>query len=115
MNADLRHKWTEALRSGEYPQGTGALKTQSGYCCLGVAAAACFPDRVIELSPYSITVKDANGNPSGFTGCLPVDVSQELGISASQHSDLISLNDTGYPFNFIADRIDQWEAEDNIV
>lgn len=35
--ADVR-KWIEALRSGEYQQGKGALHpTAATYCCLGVA------------------------------------------------------------------------------
>jgi hypothetical protein len=38
---ELRRKWLEALRSGEFQQGTGALKRKIGsdrfeYCCLGV-------------------------------------------------------------------------------
>lgn len=33
---DKVQAWTDALRSGEYPQGRGALRTPGGYCCLGV-------------------------------------------------------------------------------
>jgi hypothetical protein len=29
-------KWDTALRSGEYKQGVDRLKTEHGYCCLGV-------------------------------------------------------------------------------
>jgi hypothetical protein len=46
MNADIRAKWTAALRSGEYQQGltalrqyadvNGRLTEQQEYCCLGV-------------------------------------------------------------------------------
>ena len=31
--------WVEALRSGKFKQGKGALLTGEGYCCLGVACA----------------------------------------------------------------------------
>lgn len=31
-----RKKWVEALRSGEYEQGTRFLKDGETYCCLGV-------------------------------------------------------------------------------
>lgn len=38
---EFKAKWTEALRSGEYPQGKRALQvrgdSEEGYCCLGVA------------------------------------------------------------------------------
>lgn len=37
MNEDFKKKWVEALRSGKYPQARGHLRTDSGYCCLGVA------------------------------------------------------------------------------
>ena len=36
MKAELKAKWVEALRSGEYEQGEGALKKGNSYCCLGV-------------------------------------------------------------------------------
>lgn len=36
MNPEIKARWIEALRSGEYPQCRGSLKTQDGYCCLGV-------------------------------------------------------------------------------
>ncbi len=36
MNEEIRDKWTTALKSGEYEQSRGHLKTFLGYCCLGV-------------------------------------------------------------------------------
>lgn len=36
MNPEVKAKWVAALRSGEYQQGTGALKSDDKYCCLGV-------------------------------------------------------------------------------
>lgn len=37
MDAELKQKWIAALRSGDYAQGTHALRTPSGrMCCLGV-------------------------------------------------------------------------------
>lgn len=41
MRADVRDKWVEALRSGEYKQGVANLKYAGSdgvesYCCLGV-------------------------------------------------------------------------------
>lgn len=38
---DFKSKWLEALRSGDYIQGTGCLKNthpSETYCCLGVGA-----------------------------------------------------------------------------
>lgn len=37
FNPEIKAKWVAALRSGEYPQCTGALTNGiGGYCCLGV-------------------------------------------------------------------------------
>lgn len=37
MKPKIKRQWVDALRSGEYEQGArGTLKSESGYCCLGV-------------------------------------------------------------------------------
>ena len=36
MNPEIKKRWVEALRSGEYRQGKIRLKGSSGFCCLGV-------------------------------------------------------------------------------
>lgn len=37
MDAELKAKWIDALRSGEYKQARATLRDNSGaYCCLGV-------------------------------------------------------------------------------
>ncbi len=36
MDTNLKSKWIDALRSGEFKQAQGSLKHDDGYCCLGV-------------------------------------------------------------------------------
>lgn len=36
MNPEVKVRWLEALRSGKFKQGNGALCNEGGYCCLGV-------------------------------------------------------------------------------
>ena len=37
MNPQVKEKWVNALRSGDYSQNTdGRLRNQNGFCCLGV-------------------------------------------------------------------------------
>ena len=36
MDADLKAKWLEALRSGKYEQTQGTLRDGDAFCCLGV-------------------------------------------------------------------------------
>lgn len=49
MNPEIKEKWLEALRSGDYQQGTGRLKTIDGkFCCLGVLCDLYAKERGIE-------------------------------------------------------------------
>jgi len=36
MNPEVKQKWIDALRSDKYEQGSGKLRSVTGYCCLGV-------------------------------------------------------------------------------
>lgn len=36
MNQEIKQKWIDALRSGEYQQGRGRLCGSGAFCCLGV-------------------------------------------------------------------------------
>lgn len=36
MKENIKDLWVEALKSGQYKQTTNYLKTNEGYCCLGV-------------------------------------------------------------------------------
>lgn len=36
MNKQVKQKWIDALRSGEYQQDKFTLKSPKGFCCLGV-------------------------------------------------------------------------------
>jgi hypothetical protein len=52
MNPELKTKWLEALRSGNYAQTKETLKDKRGYCCLGVlcdaVGAECLATKVDE-------------------------------------------------------------------
>src|SRR3954466_11512237 len=75
MDANLKTKWVEALRSGEYNQCRGNLKSPDGFCCLGVLAQISglqFEDRA---SAHRVVTDD-----DASTGYRPV-------------SDLIGVKD----------------------
>lgn len=36
MKTEIKQAWLDALRSGAYQQGTGALRIAGEHCCLGV-------------------------------------------------------------------------------
>jgi hypothetical protein len=51
MNPVIKAQWVKDLRSGEFPQGCGYLKSGGKYCCLGVLCAQAVKAEVIEESP----------------------------------------------------------------
>jgi hypothetical protein len=66
---EFKQKWVEALRSGEYEQGSDALYKGGKYCCLGVACVvAGIPKETIEGESYiSWYAKDIPGVIRGDT------------------------------------------------
>jgi hypothetical protein len=109
-NQENIRKWVEALRSGEYEQGTGRLKTRDGsYCCLGVACD--ISGLVTESSrvPYLIhedrrpfptfEFTDASGDTQREEYGLPVVVAEWLG-----------LEDSDVP---LAEREAEWDGDDD--
>lgn len=122
MNAEMKAKWLEALRSGKFSQAQGILKVnplngEPGYCCLGV---------LCEISGYG-TWKDDNDYSSPLTpeeqaqcekmgdyattdeasGELSSVLLHRFGMTHGQQSELIDLNDAqGANFATIADYIE---------
>jgi hypothetical protein len=75
----LVHRWTGALRSGEYAQAKGYLRTPKGYCCLGVACNLLRPDGWLEearLSESGFSFLSPHSWPSSVA--LPADVASLL-------------------------------------
>jgi hypothetical protein len=107
MNKIVKKKWLKALRSGEYKQGGGRLRSGNKYCCLGV---------LCDLTPevkWVTNIVDASarylvesGTQQVF-GFLPVDLREKLGISPDEQKELSLLNDNGYTFEEIANVIEE--------
>lgn len=82
MRRDIKEKWVAELRSGKYKQGTGYLRRNDEFCCLGVLCELAVADEVIApavaptvskdyyryLAPLSNTYIDEHGTaaPDGF-------------------------------------------------
>lgn len=95
--------WVDALRSGEYKQGKGALQSGDSFCCLGVAC--------IVAEKHGVPVEKVHGRVLGSHLSLQVGVQRWLGLSDctgiySKGTSLAGLNDTGVPFSEIADIIE---------
>jgi hypothetical protein len=123
VNLEIKARWIAALRSGQYRQGTGALcrLDESGdpsYCCLGVLTRLAEDDGVVRTDD-----RDAKSDLSGKLWF--VDTDNATGTSAfyltpavrrwsglTGHNPtaggflLTHLNDEGYTFAEIADKIE---------
>lgn len=94
MDAQLKRKWIEALRSGEYVQGhTFLLNDRGAMCCLGVLATIQGCD--LEDLPYQERRTDTL--PRGFNA----------GLDGGTREHLACMNDDGKSFPEIADYIEK--------
>lgn len=115
MNELVKTLWTDALRSGEFKQGNGHLRTgQDNYCCLGV---------LCELYRREVGGEWQTQHGNVFTFASSQDMSEvtlttdvwewaELPVAdpavGEDHRNLSSYNDSGTNFDKIADLIEQY-------
>lgn len=97
--------WADALESGEYVQGKGALKrsTPDGpvHCCLGVYSEMKeVPNEETGFDFYGFTFPGNNGWNSDLPN--PMWFLHETGIPAQDAEALADLNDGGSTFDEIA-------------
>lgn len=109
LKPEIKRRWVEALRSGEYSQGQNELRPSlDSYCCLGVLCDLYAKDKAI---PW-MTNKSKVFTMEGLSGHLPLAVVDWA--SARQLSDLpnvavvlVDMNDGGKTFSEIADYIEE--------
>lgn len=107
MNSDIKKRWVEALTSGEYIQGKGALRDPDNkYCCLGVLCDLhnretngkwCWEKDTV--SPFYKYL--------GKMAMLPNIVRTWSGVMVENHRKLSDMNDSGVSFKGIAEYIDK--------
>lgn len=100
MDSTLKIKWVEALRSGEYPQAREFLRTEDGFCCLGVLC------EIAELPEWDGTCV------KGKDDHIPPDICRRIGLpyellTGPDDDELIAMNDQGKTFSEIADYIER--------
>ena len=106
MNPELKKKWIDALRSGEYVQINGQLETISKHCCcLGVLGHVALPTTPLYhdlcmLSNYLLEAQEASMTTRD-KALLP------LGLTWGEERHLASMNDKNYSFAEIADWIEE--------
>jgi hypothetical protein len=113
MDADVKAKWLEALRSGKYTQTRSYLKDSRGYCCLGVLCEI----QDVEYEPgldsegaYRFDFRSFSENESQLDvrNNFPTeDFLESVGLRSLFASDLAVYNDEGYSFEYIANWIEK--------
>src|SRR6185369_2249558 len=89
MNAEIKAKWLEALRSGKYQQGTQFLRNKGKYCCLGVLCDVVNPKAWVE--------EPLNAEFYSYKKCssmLAIGVQVQVGLGPLDTAYLMRLNDT---------------------
>lgn len=114
MDPTFKKQWIVALRSGEYEQTDGVLRSRDGrYCCMGVAANLLNPEGWQERSmtddaSYQQCIGFQNSSDIKVTsGSLEDETLVSLGLTYGQQETLIAKNDAGETFLDIADYIEK--------
>jgi hypothetical protein len=118
MNHEIAKEWVTALRSGEYQQGRGQLKSGNEFCCLGVLCDLARKQGVGFWDGNVFVQNIINGEPQKDSGVLPPFIRQWADISEStgdvevltdnddedgpQKTALSEMNDEGMTFPAIA-------------
>lgn len=90
MDNDIKTKWIAALKSGNYKQGSGTLRSDKNeFCCLGVLCD------VVDPSGWCHLDKDTPDlyYHLGTTGTLSQEMKRTYGLSSTNVGILIDLND----------------------
>jgi hypothetical protein len=113
MDQQVKSKWLEALRSGDFEQGKRWLHANGEYCCLGVLCEIAAEEGVVTVGRrWQIITYDGVGNllPQSVVDWAGLDTpwgwQQEDG-SQGYIPSLTSMNDEGVPFPEIADFIEK--------
>ena len=112
INPEIKELWCSALESGEYLKARDRLRTDNGFCCLGVlgdlAVKAGVAEWINDGSGYGIRSAGSFSTTSVITDIRHW--AELKGLHADdpivqiEHKDysLSHLNDTGYDFKTIA-------------
>jgi len=131
MNPEIKQKWVNSLRSGEYSQGEGKLRSNYGYCCLGVLCDLYAQEQNQEWEFKEQYSEEINSRFDcwyfdGESAFLPKSVMEWAGLSVNTPNmkvfatdddleeeeyfyfdEISNLNDSGTTFMQLADLIEQ--------
>jgi hypothetical protein len=115
MNSQIKQRWIEALRYGEYEQTQSRLHTNRGYCCLGVLCDLYVKEHGLEWEEYEEDEETKIYTLNLEESILPEDVRNWAELNDRNPSfkvgktvtTLARKNDVGYTFDQIAQLIEE--------
>lgn len=118
MNEEVKNKWVEALRSGNYEQGRCAMHREDKFCCLGVLCDVHRHEQLELEGQAPAWVEESwekNLTYNGASTLLPDEVSKWAGFNSANPTikidgvtcTIATHNDVGRSFEAIADAIEE--------
>jgi hypothetical protein len=109
MDAELKAKWIEALRSGKYSQAGGSLVTGlpgelQEFCCLGVL---CDTQGTQWTGENDMGLLDGAQVRDVGRSYLSPTILKRFGLEEEEQITLAEMNDNGRDFDEIADYIEK--------
>lgn len=108
MNKEIKAMWVNALRSGLYKQGTGALCKNGKHCCLGVLCQISNLKSKPVSQLETCTSLSFQYDYSESAWRLPHLFREKIGLSEKIHDKLMGMNDDGKSFKQIAAYIQRY-------
>ena len=115
MVKEVKEKWINALRSGEYEQGKGKLRKDNNYCCLGVLCDIYNKETgdgewVLKYKLGDNNVFNFNTNRESVDDVLSYNIANWAGL-VNNNPNIITkaiagINDDGATFEEIANLIE---------
>jgi|SRR6185312_9407178 len=127
MKPEVRSEWCKALRSGEYVQAQGHMRTDPdqngkvGYCCLGVLTDLYL--KAGNPETYKVPLLPGSDLSVWNNGVLTEPVCEWAGLANSNPllskdeeivTTAVGANDGGSSFKQIADLIDDGEGKTDV-
>ncbi|MGY3609896.1 MULTISPECIES: hypothetical protein [unclassified Bradyrhizobium] len=104
MDADLKKRWVEALRSGDYKQGRRVLRQDDMYCCLGVLCDLAATGEWRRQPDGQTHVYSVDGEYDDIY--MPWPVMAFCGLDHNKEMAVSTMNDDGKSFADIASWIE---------
>ena len=111
MKSELKAKWLEALRSGKYRQKKKALRTDLGFCCLGVLVDVAEGGSDTSKPPlwkkhftWQVRHKVQRGPARDCDGTI---LPETYGLTSGDILELTRINDTSDDFTRVIEYIEE--------